>query len=141
MKKFIVFVFVLFTVIGLQAANPKYVFLFIGDGMSTPQRLIADEFSRTLGTGQLAINTLPIHATTRTCSANSLVTDSAAAATAIACGERTNNGMIGMNSKGEKLVSLAEVARDRGRKVGIVTSVTINHATPAGFYGHRKSRS
>ena len=142
MKKSIFFVFVLFIVIGLRAAeNPKYVFLFIGDGMSTPQRMIADEFSRKLGKGQLAINTLPIHATTRTCSANSLVTDSAAAATAIACGERTNNGMIGQDPKGKKLVSLAEVARDKGKKVGIVTSVTINHATPAGFYGHRKSRS
>ena len=142
MRKSIVFVFVLFIVIGLRAAeNPKYVFLFIGDGMSTPQRMIADEFSRKLGKGQLTINTLPIHATTRTCSANSLVTDSAAAATAIACGERTNNGMIGLNPRGKKLVSLAEVARDKGKKVGIITSVTINHATPAGFYGHRKSRS
>ena len=124
-----------------KSENPKYVFLFIGDGMSTPQRMIADEFSRKLGNGQLAINTLPFHATTRTCSANSLVTDSAAAATAIACGERTNNGMIGQNPQAKKLVSLAEVARDKGRKIGIVTSVTINHATPAGFYGHRKSRS
>ena len=142
MRKSIVFVFILFIVIGLRAAeNPKYVFLFIGDGMSTPQRMIADEFSRKLGNGQLTINTLPLHATTRTCSANSLVTDSAAAATAIACGERTNNGMIGQNPKGEKLVSLAEVARDKGKKIGIITSVTINHATPAGFYGHRKSRS
>ena len=143
MKKIFVFVFVLFAVLGLQAAdNPKYIFLFIGDGMSTPQRMIADEFSRKLGKGQLAINTLPAHATTRTCSANSLVTDSAAAATAIACGERTNNGRIGMSADGKrKLVSLAEVARDKGKKVGIITSVTINHATPAGFYGHRKSRS
>ncbi len=127
---------------GSKSENPKYVFLFIGDGMSTPQRMIADEFSRKTGNGQLAINTLPYHATTRTCSANSLVTDSAAAATAIACGERTNNGRIGMNADGsKKLVSLAEVARDKGKKIGIVTSVTINHATPAGFYGHRKSRS
>ena len=143
MKKIFVFVFVLFAVLGLQGAdNPKYIFLFIGDGMSTPQRMIADEFSRKLGNGQLAINTLPAHATTRTCSSNSLVTDSAAAATAIACGERTNNGRIGMSADGSrKLVSLAEVARDNGKKVGIVTSVTINHATPAGFYGHRKSRS
>jgi len=127
---------------GSKSKNPKYVFLFIGDGMSTPQRMIADEFSRKIGKGQLAINTLPYHATTRTCSANSLVTDSAAAATAIACGERTNNGRIGMNADGsKKLVSLAEIARDKGKKIGIVTSVTINHATPAGFYGHRKSRS
>lgn len=143
MKKIAILLFVMFAVIGLMAAeNPKYVFLFIGDGMSTPQRMIADEFSRKLGRGQLAINTLPIHATTRTCSANSLVTDSAAAATAIACGERTNNGRIGMSADGtRKLVSLAEVARDNGKKIGIVTSVTINHATPAGFYAHRKSRA
>jgi len=143
MKKIIFWVFVLFTVLGLQGAdNPKYVFLFIGDGMSTPQRMIADEFSRSIGNGQLAINTLPQHATTRTRSANSLVTDSAAAATAIACGERTINGRLGISADGKrKLVSLAEVARDKGKKIGIITSVTINHATPAGFYAHRQSRS
>ncbi|MBO4632314.1 MAG: alkaline phosphatase [Lentisphaeria bacterium] len=142
MRKFVFSVLILFAVLTLCAQNPKYVFLFIGDGMSTPQRMIADEFSRKLGKGQLAINTLPFHATTRTCSANSLVTDSAAAATAIACGERTNNGRVGMSADGSrKLVSMAEVARDKGKKVGIVTSVTINHATPAGFYAHRKSRA
>ena len=71
MKKIFVLVFVLFAVLGLLAAdNPKYIFLFIGDGMSTPQRMIADEFSRKLGNGQLAINTLPAHATTRTCSSS-----------------------------------------------------------------------
>ena len=70
----------------LYGKNPKYVFLFIGDGMATPQRMVADEFSRKMGRGQLAINTLPYHATTRTNCVNSLVTDSAAAATAIACG-------------------------------------------------------
>ena len=142
MKKLIAVFAILSAVLLVCAAEkPKYVFLFIGDGMSTPQRMIADEFSRKLGRGQLAINTLPVHATTRTCSANSLVTDSAAAATAIACGERTNNGRLGMNADGtKKLVSLAEAARDKGKKIGIVTSVTINHATPAGFYAHRKSR-
>ena len=143
MKKTFSILIVLFAVLTLFGADkPKYVFLFIGDGMSTPQRMIADEFSRALGRGQLTINTLPVHATTRTCSANSLVTDSAAAATAIACGERTNNSRVGVSADGSrKLVSLAEVARDRGKKIGIVTSVTINHATPAGFYAHRKSRS
>lgn len=142
MKKIFFLIAMLLAVHVMQAAeNPKYVFLFIGDGMSTPQRMIADEFSRKLGKGQLAINTLPFHATTRTCSANSLVTDSAAAATAIACGERTDNGRVGMSADGtRKLVSLAEIARDKGKKIGIVTSVTINHATPAGFYAHRKSR-
>ena len=126
----------------LHAAQPKYIFLFIGDGMSTPQRMLADEFARKAGHGNLAMNTLPYSATTRTCSANSLVTDSAAAATAIACGEKTNNGRIGMSADGKRrLESCAEVAHRKGRKVGIITSITINHATPAGFYAHRKSRS
>ena len=120
---------------------PKYIFLFIGDGMSTPQRMIADEFARKTGHEQLSINTMPYCATTRSCSANSLVTDSAAAATAIACGVKTNNGRIGMAPDGTtRLESCAEVAHKMGYKVGIVTSVTINHATPAGFYAHRANR-
>lgn len=121
-------------------ANPKNVILFIGDGMSTPQRMTADEFARKTGLPPLVGNRLSHQATTRTCSASSLVTDSAAAATAIACGEKTNNGTIGLNAKDERLESMAEVAHKAGKKVGIVTSVTINHATPAGFYGHRKGR-
>ena len=141
MKKLFLCLFLLSAVV-LYGRNPKYVFLFIGDGMATPQRMIADEFSRKTGRGQLAINTMPYHATTRTSSSSSLVTDSAAAATAIACGEKTKNGRIGMDHSGKrKLESVAYVAKKNGKKVGIVTSVTINHATPAGFYGHRPSRS
>ena len=79
-------------------ARPKYVFLFIGDGMSTPQRMTANEFSLKSGRGNLAMNALPFQATTRTCSANSLVTDSAAAATAIACGAKTLNGAVGIDA-------------------------------------------
>lgn len=120
---------------------PKYVFLFIGDGMSTPQRMIADEFARKVGHGSLTMNTLKYNATTRTCSSDSLVTDSAAAATAIACGGKTENGRLGVGPGGkEKYVSCAEVAHKAGMKVGIITSVTINHATPSGFYAHRPSR-
>lgn len=143
MKKFI-FIFILtfcFSAL-IYGKNPKYIFLFIGDGMSTPQRMTADEFSRKTGRGQLAINTLPVHATTRTRSADRIVTDSAAAATAIACGEKTNNGRIGMDVSGKrKLESVAYAAKRKGKKVGIVTSVTINHATPAGFYANRPGRS
>lgn len=121
-------------------ARPKYVFLFIGDGMSTPQRMTANEFSLKSGRGNLAMNALPFQATTRTCSADSLVTDSAAAATAIACGTKTLNGAVGVDAKGAPLESVASVAHRGGKAVGIVTTVTINHATPAGFYGHRKGR-
>ena len=121
-------------------AAPKYVFLFIGDGMSVPQRMTAEEFSRKVGSGPLAMNSLPYSALTRSCSADSLITDSAAAATAIACGEKTNNHYSGVDPKGNPLESCAAFAKQTGRKVGVVSTVTITHATPAGFYAHRKNR-
>lgn len=126
---------------GAEQLKPvKYVFLFIGDGMSIPQRMTAEELAR-INTGKgLAINAMPNQALTTTRSANSFITDSAASATAIACGAKTKNGAVGVDAKGARLESIAEVARDSGRKVGIVTSVTLNHATPAGFYGHNLSR-
>ena len=121
-------------------ATPKYVFLFIGDGMSVPQRMTAEEFSRKSGAGSLAMNALPFSAMTRTCSADSLVTDSAAAATAIACGAKTKNHYSGVDPEGKPVYSSAVAAKKAGVKVGIVTTVTITHATPAGFYAHRNNR-
>ena len=118
----------------------KYVFLFIGDGMSIPQRMMAEEYSRRLGKPGLTINSFPYQVMTTTRSANSFITDSAAGGTAIACGTKTNNHSIGVDADGKRLVSTAEVARDAGKKVGIISSVTINHATPAAFYGHNASR-
>ncbi|MCQ2395176.1 MAG: alkaline phosphatase [Kiritimatiellae bacterium] len=122
------------------AASPKYVFLFIGDGMSTPQRMMAEEFALATGHGELTLNHFKNQASLRTCSASSLVTDSAAAATALACGTKTQNGSVGVDKDLNRLESVAEVAHRKGRKVGIVTTVTINHATPAGFCAHRKHR-
>lgn len=124
-----------------DAKKVKYVFLFIGDGMSTPQRMMAEEFSILAGRGKLTINHLDNHATTRTVSANAIITDSAAAATAIACGTKTYNGAVGVDSNKQPLESVAEVAKKAGKKVGIITSVTLNHATPAGFYGHQPGRN
>lgn len=127
--------------VSVAAQPPKNVMLFIGDGMSVPQRMVAEEFSRKLGLGALAMNSFPHEAMMRTYSASSLVTDSAAAATAIACGVKTKNGYVGMDGEDRPVESCAEAARRAGRKVGIVSSVTINHATPAGFYAHRPSRT
>lgn len=123
------------------AEKVKYVFLFIGDGMSLPQRMMAEDFLFKTEQGPLLINHFPYQAPTTTRSTSSLITDSAASGTAIACGEKTSNGRIGLDTPGKRrLESVAEVARDRGKKVGIVSCVTINHATPASFYGHRPSR-
>ncbi|MBO5923435.1 MAG: alkaline phosphatase, partial [Lentisphaeria bacterium] len=120
----------------------KYVFLFIGDGMSIPQRMMAEEYSKRIGQGKLFINSMPYQAVTTTHSANEFITDSAASGTAIACGEKTINGCIGMDkTRKRNLTSTAKVAKAAGRKVGIITSITINHATPASFYANNPSRS
>ena len=120
----------------------KYVFLFIGDGMSIPQRMMADEYSVRAKQGKLFINQMPWQAVTTTRSANEFITDSAASGTAIACGEKTINGRIGIDATGKrKFESVAKVAKKSGRKVGIITSITINHATPASFYANVLSRS
>ncbi len=123
-----------------MAGGAKYVFLFIGDGFSVPQRMVAEEFSREIGRGDMACNHLPFHATTRTCSATSLVTDSAAAATSMACGCKTYNGALGLDKDGKRVDSVAELAHRKGRKVGIVSTCFVTHATPAAFYAHRKNR-
>ena len=139
MKKILFGAFVCASAVAFAAA-PKYVFVFIGDGMSTPQRLMAEDFSKRTGRGELAMHHLARRTETATKSANKVVTDSAAAATAIACGEKTDNGMLGMRPDGTRIESVAAVAKKAGRKVGIVTTVTIVHATPAGFYAHNRSR-
>ena len=109
--------------------------------MSIPQRMMTDEFLHMNNMDGLAINKLPNNAITYTRAANSFITDSAASGTAIACGEKANNGALGINAEGKKLQSIAEVAKASGKKVGIITSVTINHATPAAFYAHNDNRS
>ena len=68
------------------------------------------------------------------------MTDSAAAATAIACGSKTKNHSVGVDERGDSVFSSAKAAKDAGLKVGIASTVTITHATPAGFYAHSKSR-
>lgn len=124
------------------AAGAKYIFLFIGDGMALQQRMLAEEYQRKMTGAGLAINAMPYQAPTKTHSASAHVTDSAAAGTAIACGEKTRNQVMGMDATGaRKLTSIAKTAQAHGRKVGIVTSVTINHATPAAFYANQPSRN
>jgi len=119
----------------------KYVFLFIGDGMSLPQRMLAEEFSMKTDSKGLTINSMPQQSYSKSSSANSFITDSAASGTAIACGEKTNNQRLGVAPDGKrKLESVAELAKKNGRAIGILTSITINHATPAAFYAHNESR-
>ncbi|GAB6037101.1 alkaline phosphatase [Fundidesulfovibrio butyratiphilus] len=125
----------------------KYVFLFIGDGMAMTQRSSA-EFALAAVRGmekpgivKLAMNTLPVQGATTTYSLNSIITDSGAAGTALACGVKTYNGAIGVDGDKTPVESVAEKAKKQGMKVGVVTSVSLDHATPASFYAHQASRN
>ena len=75
-------------------AQAKYIFYFIGDGMGAAQRQIAEEYKKGVmkEDGKLLMNSLPFSAITTTYSADTLITDSAAAGTALATGHKTNNG-------------------------------------------------
>jgi len=117
----------------------KNVVVMIGDGMG----LAVIDFSRIVlvgKDGKLSFEKFPVVALVRTHSYNSLVTDSAAAATALSCGIKTNNGYLGLSPEGKKVTHIVELAKKNGKSTGLVTTVSISHATPAGFSAHSSSR-
>lgn len=122
----------------------KYIFLFIGDGMGMGQVNLTDSYlsykAGELGGQQLSFTQFPYLALCSTYSTNRNITDSAAGGTAIACGEKTNNEHIGVGPDGTPIESIAYTLHDKGYNVGIMTTVPVNHATPAAFYGHNSSR-
>jgi alkaline phosphatase len=88
-----------------------------------------------------SIDSLTVRGVVKTHAFNNIITDSAAAATAISTGGKTRNGMLGLNAKGERVKNITETAIDKKMRVGIVSTMSLNHATPAGFYAHIKSRN
>jgi alkaline phosphatase len=125
------------------AKKPKYVFLMIGDGMGASQRQTAEYYNQHISWGmgeKLIMNNLPVTGINITNSADNYVTKSAAAGTALATGYKTNNGMLGILPNGEKLKTIAEAAKNRGWKIGIISSARLTHATPASFMAHNKDR-
>ncbi len=145
---------------------PKYVFLFIGDGMSYPQFQAASDYlgaiddkdySQALPSvsyddrngavlnGPKALNFMNFEAagSAVTYDSCSFAPDSASTATSIATGEKTYSGMINVDITGSKsFETIAEKLHDqKDWKVGIISSVNLNHATPAAFYAHQASRN
>lgn len=123
----------------------KYVFYFIGDGMGVNQVNAAETYLGALqgriGIQPLCFPSFPYSAFVNTQSATNGVTDSAAGGTALACGQKTKNGTLGMlKNLTTSVSSIADWARQSGAAVGITTSVAIDHATPAAFYAHVKER-
>lgn len=134
----------LFGIIHAQG-TAKYVFYFIGDGMGVNQvngteMYLAEKEGR-IGVSPLLFTGFPVATMATTYSATNSITDSSAGGTALACGTKTYNGSIGLDAQGNRATSVAEKAKKAGKRVGIATSVSVDHATPAAFYAHQKQRS
>lgn len=115
----------------------KNVVLMIGDGMGPNHiRTTADYYGEELYMEKLAY----ADGLATTYSANSDVTDSAAAATALSCGVKTTNGQVAMKGA-KKLTNMTEYMHSIGKRVGIVATEGITGATPAGFSAHAADRS
>jgi alkaline phosphatase len=122
-----------------SARDAKSAILFIGDGMGPVQRQAARLSN---GRHGLAMDALPVRGLVHTGCADPAVeaTDSAAAATALATGVKTNNGMIGMSPSGEVLPTILELAKRAGKATGLVTTCQVTDATPAAFAAHVPDR-
>jgi alkaline phosphatase len=124
----------------------KYVFLFIGDGMGIPQINAAEIYASAIASKDITIKKLrfsqfPAQGLTTTYDAGTFITDSASAATAIASGNKTLSGVVNMDpAKKVRYTTIAEQAKTAGMKVGIISNVSIDHATPACFYAKAPSR-
>ena len=129
--------------------KPKYVFLFIGDGMGTAQIQSARFYKGTtenngaVTEGELSFTSFPEVGSVTTYDSTSFCPDSASTATSIATGNKTESGVINMCpwTRDVPYETIAEkLHRQKNYKVGVVSSVNIDHATPAAFYAHQSTR-
>ena len=120
----------------------RNVILLIGDGMGQAHRFAA-QLLTTGHTGRLAMDRLPYFGQMGTTSADpaTFVTDSAAAASAIATGIKTRNGCVAIDPDGQPRTTILELAKASGRAVGLVSTCQITDATPAAFAAHVPHRA
>ena len=118
------------------------VILLIGDGMGQAHRFAAQLLAAGRN-GRLAMDRLPYFGQMGTTSVDttSFVTDSAAAATAIATGVKTLNGSVSIDRYGQERSTILELAKSSGRSVGLVSTCQITDATPAAFAAHVPHRA
>ena len=121
--------------------KPKNIIVIIGDGMGPNDITLAEEHADGVYDFGLVLNQIKNHGLATTHSASDEVTDSAASGTALSTGIKTNNGYIGKDVNGNDLITMAEIARAAGKKVGIITDEVISGATPTAFTVHNISRS
>ncbi|MDG1064226.1 MAG: alkaline phosphatase [Flavobacteriaceae bacterium] len=115
--------------------RPKNIILVIGDGTGLSQ-ISSLEFYKN---GQVHYERFPVIGLSKV-SSTSRITDSGAAATALACGEKTFNRAIGVDSLGQSIPNIIEFAHTKNMATGVIATSSITHATPASFYAHDESR-
>lgn len=135
-----------------ENASARNVILLIGDGMGFPELTLAridkaDENLSEYASVELFMDSMQQTGYVSTSSANSFVTDSAPASTAMATGNKTNNGVISQDATaiqgkndGKNLTTILEMAEKAGLSTGLITTTRITHATPAAFYAHVDNR-
>ena len=121
----------------IGSIHAKNIIFIIGDGMG----LNYIQGAMTVNGGTLHIEECTHVGLQKTNSANKYITDSAASGTALACGTKTNNGVIGLDTAGNKLVSILKIAEKNGKSTGLVSTSSITHATPASFIANQESRN
>lgn len=137
-KRYIYIIFVLLLASELLAQKkPRNIILLIGDGMG-----IAQLYAAQITNGNsLNMISFPYTGLMTTNAANNFITDSGAAGTALATGQKTNNGMIGMNADSVAIPSITNIMKSLGKATGIVTTCNLTHATPASFMAHQINRN
>ncbi|MBA4390116.1 MAG: alkaline phosphatase [Syntrophus sp. (in: bacteria)] len=118
-----------------EAARPKNIILFIGDGMGVSQ-ITAGKIVK----GNLNLEQFKILGLLTTHSLKTLGTDSAAAGTALATGSKTYNGSVSVSQNNEPLKTIVEYAKEKQKATGLVVSSSVTDATPAAFVAHVDSR-
>jgi alkaline phosphatase len=135
MKKLLILCLLISSALFAENAIPKNIILFIGDGMGLSQVTAAK-----VAKGKLEMERCPVTGFVTTWSANSLVTDSAAAATALSTGVKTRNGALGIAPDDTPLKNVMEYAEGKGKATGVAVTCALTHATPAGFIVHAPGR-
>jgi alkaline phosphatase len=121
------------------AEKPRNIILVIGDGMALSQVSAGVHWRG--GLKKSAFSRFPVVGFHKSFSADDLITDSAAGATAFACGQKTNNGEIGMLPNRAGCQTILEDWAASGRGTGMVVTCTATHATPASFIAHQGMRA
>ncbi len=145
-KQFLLIIaFIALSMTVMAQGKAKYVFYFIGDGMGVNQVNATETYLGALegriGIKELCFASFPYTGLVNTHSGAQGITDSAAGGTALATGHKSYNGALGVKvDRTTPVTSIAQWAHDKGAAVGITTSVTVDHATPAAFYAHIANR-